>query len=109
MPLIHAMHALLKALAAFALMLWLMPVSAIALDTSAGVGLQDRALFQDRVDYTLTNQSDVDFHGQQLTNTSLPVPSAEVLISATPTCQERSSRKGPLRMPIFMAPTSVMR
>ena len=49
MPLIHAMHALLKALAAFALMLWLMPVSAIALDTSAGVGLQDRALFQERV------------------------------------------------------------
>ena len=47
-----------------------MPVSAIALDTSAGVGLQDRALFQERVDYTLTNQSDVDFHGQQLTNTS---------------------------------------
>ena len=61
---------LLKALAAFALLLWLMPVSAIALDTSAGVGLQDRALFQERVDYTLTNQSDVDFHGQQLTNTS---------------------------------------
>ena len=70
MPLIHAMHVLLKALAAFALMLWLMPVSAIALDTSAGVGLQDRALFQERVDYTLTNQSDGDFHGQQLTNTS---------------------------------------
>ena len=28
-----------------------------ALDTSAGVGLQDRALFQEKVDYTLTNQS----------------------------------------------------
>ena len=37
MPLIHAMHVLLKALAAFALMLWLMPVSAIALDTDGDV------------------------------------------------------------------------
>ena len=41
-----------------------------ALDTSKGVGLQDRALFQDKVDYTLTNQSDGDFHGQDLANTS---------------------------------------
>ena len=41
-----------------------------ALDTSAGVGLQDRALFQDTVDYTLTNQSGKDFSGQQLANTS---------------------------------------
>ena len=70
MPLIHAMHALLKALAAFALLLWLMPVSAMALDTSAGVGLQDRALFQERVDYTLTNQNGADFHDQALSNTS---------------------------------------
>ena len=38
--------------------------------TLQGVGLQDRALFQERVDYTLTNQSDGDFHGQVLTNTS---------------------------------------
>ncbi|EAQ74435.1 MULTISPECIES: pentapeptide repeat-containing protein [unclassified Synechococcus] len=43
---------------------------ALALDTSAGVGLQDRALFQDRVDYTLTNQDGKDFSGQQLANTS---------------------------------------
>jgi uncharacterized protein YjbI with pentapeptide repeats len=41
-----------------------------ALDTAAGVGLQDRALFQDTVDYTLTNQSGKDFSGQQLANTS---------------------------------------
>ena len=41
-----------------------------ALDTSAGVGLQDRALFQETVDYTLTNQSGGDFHGQHLANTS---------------------------------------
>jgi uncharacterized protein YjbI with pentapeptide repeats len=41
-----------------------------ALDTSTGTGLQDRALFQERVDYTLTNQSDHDFHGQDLRNTS---------------------------------------
>ena len=41
-----------------------------ALDTSAGVGLQDRALFQETVDYTLTNQSGGDFHGQNLANTS---------------------------------------
>ncbi|MCP9884532.1 pentapeptide repeat-containing protein [Synechococcus sp. ATX 2A4] len=46
------------------------PLPALALDTSAGVGLQERALFQDRVDYTLTNQSGVDFSGQQLANTS---------------------------------------
>lgn len=41
-----------------------------ALDTSGGVGLQERALFQDSVDYTLTNQSDGDFHNQNLANTS---------------------------------------
>ena len=44
--------------------------AASALDTSAGVGLQDRALFQETVDYTLTNQSGGDFHGQNLSNTS---------------------------------------
>ncbi|MAV10319.1 MAG: hypothetical protein CMN96_02590 [Synechococcus sp. MED850] len=44
--------------------------AASALDTSAGVGLQDRALFQETVDYTLTNQSGGDFHGQNLANTS---------------------------------------
>jgi len=43
---------------------------AIALDTSAGFGLQDRALFQETVDYTLTNQSNGDFRGQNLANTS---------------------------------------
>ena len=37
--------------------LLLMATPALALDTSAGVGLQDRALFQEKVDYTLTNQS----------------------------------------------------
>lgn len=42
----------------------------LALDTSMGIGLQDRALFQERVDYTLTNQSGNDFHGQDLRNTS---------------------------------------
>ena len=52
--------------------LWLLitALPAQALDTSAGVGLQDRALFQDTVDYTLTNQSGKDFSGQQLSNTS---------------------------------------
>jgi uncharacterized protein YjbI with pentapeptide repeats len=52
--------------------LWLLVAAlpAVALDTSAGVGLQDRALFQDTVDYTLTNQSGKDFSGQQLANTS---------------------------------------
>ena len=49
---------------------WLGANPAAALDTSAGVGMQDKALFQERVDYTLTNQSEVDFHGQALTNTS---------------------------------------
>ncbi len=52
--------------------LWLLMAAlpAMALDTSAGVGLQDRALFQDTVDYTLTNQSGQDFSGQKLANTS---------------------------------------
>ena len=52
--------------------LWLLVAAlpAMALDTSAGVGLQDRALFQDTVDYTLTNQSGKDFSGQKLANTS---------------------------------------
>ena len=38
-----------------ALLLLPMAPRALALDTAAGVGLQDRALFQDTVDYTLTN------------------------------------------------------
>jgi uncharacterized protein YjbI with pentapeptide repeats len=52
--------------------LWLLVAAlpAVALDTSAGVGLQDRALFQDTVDYTLTNQNEQDFSGQDLANTS---------------------------------------
>ncbi|WP_250399012.1 pentapeptide repeat-containing protein, partial [Synechococcus sp. MU1648] len=50
--------------------LLLMGTPAQALDTSAGVGLQDRALFQEKVDYTLTNQSNGDFQGQNLANTS---------------------------------------
>ena len=41
-----------------------------ALDTSTGIGLQDKALFQERVYYTLTNQSNGDFSGQALSNTS---------------------------------------
>ncbi len=57
------------AVALLALMTGL-PLPVIALDTSTGVGLQDRALFQERVDYTLTNQSGGDFHGQNLINTS---------------------------------------
>ena len=48
----------------------LFPAQASALDTSSGVGLSDRALFQETVDYTLTNQSDQDFSQQQLANTS---------------------------------------
>ena len=59
----------LVALALLALMTAL-PFPVMALDTSTGVGLQDRALFQERVDYTLTNQSGGDFHGQNLVNTS---------------------------------------
>ncbi len=43
---------------------------AAALDTSTGVGLQERALFQETVDYTLTNQSEQDFSGQALANSS---------------------------------------
>ena len=70
-PRTPTMRSLLKLLAALALVLtWLAPPTVMALDTSAGVGLQDKALFQERVDYTLTNQSEGDFHDQQLTNTS---------------------------------------
>ncbi|MEB3184349.1 MAG: pentapeptide repeat-containing protein [Cyanobacteriota bacterium] len=46
------------------------PAPAFALDTSSGVGLSERALFQETVDYTLTNQSDQDFSQQQLANAS---------------------------------------
>ena len=56
--------------ALLSLWLLLLALPAQALDTSAGVGLQDRALFQDTVDYTLTNQSGKDFSGQKLANTS---------------------------------------
>lgn len=44
--------------------------AALALDTSGGVGLSERALFQETVDYTLTNQSEKDFSQQQLANAS---------------------------------------
>ena len=43
--------------------------AAHGLDTSAGVGLE-QALFQETVDFTLTNQDGGDFHGQNLANTS---------------------------------------
>lgn len=56
--------------AVLGLALLLLPAAAPALDTSSGVGLQERALFQDTVDYTLTNQSGNDFSGQQLANAS---------------------------------------
>ena len=61
---------MLRSLLALLLPLLLNTLPAHALDTSAGVGLQDRALFQETVDYTLTNQSNGDFHGQNLANTS---------------------------------------
>ena len=61
---------MLRSLLALLLPLLLIALPAHALDTSAGVGLQDRALFQETVDYTLTNQSNGDFHGQNLANTS---------------------------------------
>jgi uncharacterized protein YjbI with pentapeptide repeats len=62
----------IRRLMALVASLWLLVAAlpAVALDTSTGVGLQDRALFQDTVDYTLTNQSGKDFSGQQLANTS---------------------------------------
>ena len=65
-------HSVLRAALAVALMacLWVSPSVAVALDTSAGFGLQDRALFQETVDYTLTNQSNGDFRGQNLATTS---------------------------------------
>ena len=62
----------IRRLMALVASLWLLVAAlpAVALDTSTGVGLQDRALFQDTVDYTLTNQSGKDFSGQKLANTS---------------------------------------
>ena len=53
---------------ALSLLLAATPVE--ALDTSSGVGLQDRALFQETIDYTLTNQSGADFHNLNLANSS---------------------------------------
>ena len=61
---------MLRSLLALLMPLLLIAMPSHALDTSAGVGLQDRALFQETVDYTLTNQSGGDFHGQHLANTS---------------------------------------
>ena len=61
---------MLTLLLSLLLPLLVLVLPATALDTSAGVGLQDRALFQETVDYTLTNQSGGDFHGQHLANTS---------------------------------------
>lgn len=45
-------------------------MEAAALDASAEVGLQERAPFQEQVDYTLTDQSGGDFRGQDLNNAS---------------------------------------
>lgn len=64
------MPPLLKVITAITLVIGFLCDPAVALDTSAGVGLQDRALFQERVDYTLTNQNGADFHDQALSNTS---------------------------------------
>ena len=61
---------MLRSLLCLLMPLLLLATPSNALDTSAGVGLQDRALFQETVDYTLTNQSGGDFHGQNLANTS---------------------------------------
>ena len=47
-----------------------MAIPVKALDTSSGVGLQQKALFQEKIDYTLTNKSGEDFHNQDLSNTS---------------------------------------
>ena len=40
-------------------------------DNAAGSGMEDRALFQEHVDYTLTTHSGEDFSGRDLENTSL--------------------------------------
>ena len=46
---------MLRSLLCLLMPLLLLATPSNALDTSAGVGLQDRALFQETVDYTLTN------------------------------------------------------
>ena len=43
---------------------------AAAISASTGAGIADNALYQERIDYTLTNQNEADFHDQDLTNTS---------------------------------------
>ncbi|TGH24015.1 MAG: pentapeptide repeat-containing protein [Aphanocapsa feldmannii 277cI] len=53
---------LLSSLLALVLLLWGHPV--MGLDTASGFGMEDRALFQQRVDYTLTTQDRGDFSGQ---------------------------------------------
>ncbi|QPN65308.1 pentapeptide repeat-containing protein [Synechococcus sp. CBW1006] len=73
LDLVSGLRGLLGGLLACTLLLLLLPAGlppAAALDTAAGVGLQERALFQERVDYTLTNQSGQDFSGQDLASSS---------------------------------------
>jgi uncharacterized protein YjbI with pentapeptide repeats len=48
----------------------LTPAAALSQGSDGGMAANDRAPFQTSVDYTLTNQSDRDFSGQQLANSS---------------------------------------
>ena len=43
---------------------------AVALNSSNVAEVPDNALYQERIDYTHTNQNEADFHGQDLANTS---------------------------------------
>ena len=96
---------MLRSLLALLMPLLLVAMPVHALDTSAGVGLQDRALFQETVDYTLTNQSNGDFHGQNLANTSFAGAVGRGADFRDATCTARSSRRGPSLRRTSVAPT----
>ena len=80
-----------------------------ALDTSTGVGLQDRALFQETVDYTLTNQSGGDFRGQNLANTSFAGAVGRGADFRDANLHGAILTKVLLRRPTFAAPISLTR
>ena len=85
----------------------LIVISAVqALETSAGVGLQDRAMFQETVDYTLPTRP-VGIHRQNLANTFAGLLDATPT-SATPIFTVRSSRRVPSQKRISVVLISPM-
>jgi hypothetical protein len=95
----------LRSIFAIALLAFItaLPFPVIALDTSTGVGLQDRALFQERVDYTPT-KAVVIFMARTCSTHPLQERRVKVQISAAPTSKGRSLPKQNFQRQISMAP-----